>query len=153
MHAHSHRDYNRPCNWPWARSQFVQQLASAQLAAQGTPAPVAPLQVLVLQTPSQTRRHSLQSPLGCGLGPSTAAGPQSLLLLRAQIYTLTGVPARPQSLQHLAWTDSSSTDAHFFLHFKATSKSLLLLPSPGFIVFSHHTPHRPHHLIPPRGPL
>lgn len=82
--------------------------------------------------------------------------PEPPVTSRTNTHTNGGPSQTPESLQHLAWTASSSSshaDAQFFSalhgHFQVSSPT----PSPGFIVFSHCTPHTPHHLTLPRGPL
>lgn len=82
--------YNQPSICPWAHS------SSARPAAQGTPAPVAPLQVLVLRPPSQTGRQLITEPSEMwpwSLYP--AASLQSPPLLHAQIHTLMGSQPDP----------------------------------------------------------
>lgn len=120
--------HNRPSNWPWARSRFAQQLGSAQLAAQGTPAPVAPLWVLVL---TDTHYRALWDvalePLPSGWSPEPP------ITSCTNTHTNGGLSQTPESLQQLAWTPSSSSciiqmHTGFILDFMATPKSLLLLP-------------------------
>lgn len=144
--------YNQPSICPWAHS------SSARPAAQGTPAPVAPLQVLVLRPPSQTGRQLITEPSEMwpwSLYP--AASLQSPPLLHAQIHTLMGSQPDPRvsatlgldsQLLQLYHTDGHGGFSGLHGHSQVFSYSFSC-----FTVLSHRTPRTSPHLTLPRGPL
>lgn len=91
-------------------TRSLPRAGSARLAAQGTPAPAAPLCVLVLRPPHKYADTHYRALWDVALDPLPSSwSPEPPVTSCTNTHTNAGLSQTPESLQHLAWTPSSSS--------------------------------------------